>query len=467
MMKKHLKKLVITLPMIGITGALFAQKSNPEAPKESYMQDTVLVQKIPSAISIPFDIAFADIEKQINASVGGLIYEDNSYADGNNDNFKCKVWKKSNILITSATNDIFNFSVPLKIWAEKGIGAFGIMKYIPLEFELNLKFTTKFTIRPDWSVQTFTAPNGYEWISKPKLNVGIDIPVDFIIGKIIEANHGKFAQSLDEAVAKNMSLKPYVMQAWNVALQPYLVSEQYRTWLKITPLEISMMPLTTMGRNLKSTIGIKTYTETITGDKPSFTLVNNVPNLKLVTTIPNDFQVGLMSDVPITEAAKLGADMFVGQKYDFKEGKYSVEVTDLDIYGSEEFLVIKAGLKGSVKGFVYIKGIPVYDAQKKKIVLTNTDFDIKTRNILVKAASWLLEGRLVSMIQNDFGVPVDELITYAKQSIESSLNSEVKKGVKLIGKIDSVATDKVYLTPRSIVTLVKAKGKVELKIEGM
>lgn len=466
-MKKHLKKFIVTFPMLGIIGSTLAQKSNPEAPQENYLQDTVIVQKIPSAISIPFDIAFADIEKQINSSVSGLIYEDNSYADGNNDNFKCKVWKKSNIVITSAANDIFNFSVPLKIWAEKGIGAFGIMKYIPLEFELNLKFTTKFTIRPDWTVQTFTAPNGYEWISKPKLNVGIDIPIDFIIGKIIDANHGKFAQSLDEAVAKNMSLKPYVLQAWNTALQPYLVSEEYRTWLKITPLEVSMMPLTTVGRNLKSTIGIKTFTETITGEKPQVSIVNNVPNLKLVSAITNDFQVGLMSDVPISEAAKLGSNMFVGQKYDFKDGKYSVEVVDLDIYGSSENLVIKVGLKGSVKGVVYIKGIPVYDPEKKKIVLTNTDFDIKTRNVLVKAASWLLEGKLVNMIQNDFGIPVDELITYAKQSIESSLNSEVKKGVKLFGKIDSVTTDKVYLTPRSIVTIVKAKGKVELKVEGM
>ena len=91
------------------------QKSNPEAPIENYLQDTVLVQKIPSNISIPFDIAMNDIEKQINATVSGLIYEDNSYTDDNNDNFKCKVWKKSNILVTAATNDVFDFTVPIKV----------------------------------------------------------------------------------------------------------------------------------------------------------------------------------------------------------------------------------------------------------------------------------------------------------------------------------------------------------------
>ena len=100
-----------------------AQKSNPEAPEEKYLQDTVLVQKVFSNISIPFNISMSDIERQINTSITGLIYEDNSYTDEGNDNFKCKVWKKSNIIITAATNDVFDFTVPIKVWAEKGIGA--------------------------------------------------------------------------------------------------------------------------------------------------------------------------------------------------------------------------------------------------------------------------------------------------------------------------------------------------------
>ncbi|RYU97209.1 DUF4403 family protein [Emticicia agri] len=445
-----------------------AQKANPEAPEEKYLQDSVRVQKVFSNISIPFDISMSDIERQINVSIAGLIYEDNSYTDGNNDNFKCKVWKKSNILITAATNDVFDFTVPIKVWAEQGIGAFGIMKYVPIEFEMNLKFSTKFTIKPDWAVQTFTTPNGYEWITKPKINIGFDVPIDFIVGKIIDNNHTRFAKSIDEAVAKNLTIKPYVVQAWNAALQPYLVSNEYRTWVRITPLEIFMTPLTTAGRAVKSVLGIKAYTETITGEKPAAPLsVNTVPNLKLVSTIPNEFQVGLMSDVPFVEAASVAKKMFIGKTYDFKEGKYKIEITDLDIYGSNEFLVIKADVKGNLKGTIYIKGIPVYNPAKKSIVLSNTQFDIKTKNILARAAAWVLEGRMVKMIEEEYGLPVDELLGYAKQNVETAMNSEYRKGVRLSGKIDSVLPDKVYLTPSSIVAVVLAKGKVELKVDGL
>ncbi len=471
-MKSKLSTIILISIFCSPLG-LRGQKSNPEAPVENYLQDTVLVQKIPSNISIPFDISMSDIEKQINATVAGLIYEDNSYTDDNNDNFKCKVWKKSNILITAATNDVFDFTVPIKVWAEKGIGVFGLMKYIPLEFEMNLKFSTKFTIKPDWSVQTFTTPNGYDWITKPKVNVGFDVPLDFVVGKIIDNNHSKFAKSLDDAVAKNMSIKPFVIQAWNAALQPYLVSAEFRTWVKITPLEISMIPLTTAGRNIKSILGIKAYTETLTGERPGGgppfvpVAVNTVPNLKIVSTIPNDFQVGLMSDVLFTEAANVAKTKFLGQKYEFQEGKYKIEVVDLDVFGSNEFLVIKADIKGSLKGTIYIKGIPVYDPVKKMVVLSNSQFDLKTKNVLAKAAAWLLEGKMVKMVQDEYGLPVDELITYAKQNVETAMNTEYRKGVKLSGKIESIVPNKVLLTPTSIIAVVLAKGKVELKVDGL
>ncbi len=461
-----MKKVIIALLLINFNTK--AQKINPEAPKESYSQDTVKLQKIPSIISIPFDISMADIEKQINLTINGLIYEDNSFENDNNDNFKCKVWKKANITIPAATNDVFNINVPIKVWAEKGIGAFGLMKYVPVEFEMNLKFTTKFGINPNWSVQTLTSPNGYEWISKPKLNMGIDVPIDFIVGKVIDNNHTKFAKAIDDAIAKNMTFKPLIIQAWNVAQQPYLASEEYKTYLKITPSEVMMTPLKAVGRSVKAAIGFKGFTETLMGNRPLSPIpVTDVPNLKIVSSIPNDFQVALMSDVPFTEATELSKKMFLGQKYEFKEGKYKVEVTEIDIFGSEGKMVIKTGLKGSIKGTVFIKGQPVYDSVKKMVVLNNIDFDLQSKNAIFKAASWLLESKIEKMIGESFGIPVDDLINYAKQNIETAMNSEVIKGVKLAGKIDQVVPDKVILTPTGIIAVVMAKGKVELKVEGL
>jgi hypothetical protein len=73
-------------------------------------------QKIKSTIAVPIDIDYVDIERMLNQSVTGLIYEDNSYADNDQDEFKIKVWKKGNITIKPNTTNQLKISVPLKVW---------------------------------------------------------------------------------------------------------------------------------------------------------------------------------------------------------------------------------------------------------------------------------------------------------------------------------------------------------------
>jgi Domain of unknown function (DUF4403) len=122
---------------------------------------------------------------------------------------------------------------------------------------------------------------------------------------------------------------------------------------------------------------------------------------------------------------------------------------------------------GSLKGTIYLKGVPTYDSTKHKIVLNNLDYDLKTRNVLMKAANWFLAGKIVKMMQEQFGMPVDDLINYAKQNVEAAMNTEYLKGVKLSGRIEKVIPDKVYLTPNGITTVVFAMGKMDLKVNGL
>ncbi len=49
--------------------------------------------KVKSSITMPVTIPLSEISNLINASVKDLIYQDDSYTDNNNDQFKVKVWK--------------------------------------------------------------------------------------------------------------------------------------------------------------------------------------------------------------------------------------------------------------------------------------------------------------------------------------------------------------------------------------
>jgi hypothetical protein len=159
--------------------------------------------------------------------------------------------------------------------------------------------------------------------------------------------------------------------------------------------------------------------------------------------------------------------MFKGQKYDFKNGKYKIEIIDMEVNHENDFLMIKTTTKGSFKGQILIKGLPVYDPVRKMVVLTNTELDIKTKNVLHKTGSWLLEGYMEKKIEKEFGLPVDEIIEYGKQSVLQTINSEITKGVKMKGEIISVLPDLVKISDQGIIATVISKAKVEITVKGM
>lgn len=138
--------------------------------------------QIPSDISIPVQVPIVEIENLVNKAVTGVIYEDKSFTDNNNDQFKVKVEKLSDIKLKALTNNRLMISVPLKIWAEKGYGTLGVYVYKDTSFNLVMNFISSISTNPDWSLTTSTQSAGFVWKEKPVLDYGkVKIPVSTFI----------------------------------------------------------------------------------------------------------------------------------------------------------------------------------------------------------------------------------------------------------------------------------------------
>lgn len=470
---KFLNYISIGLIIISCTKPSNKQ-TNAEAPVESYKytDKEVKTERYLSTLNVALNIGLADLEKQINNQLKDLIFEDKSMEDNNNDQFMCKVWKRETITTSSLNNEIY-FKVPLKVWLKVGYKAaplgIEISTVKETEFDFNVNFKSTFAISNKWEAITTTTLVNYEFITKPKVRVGpIEIPVTSLVKKALDAKAPDIIKALDGSIKDKIEIKKYIIQAWNQAMQPYLVSEHFRTWLKVSPVELQMAPITIKNDVVIANIGLKAYTETITGAKPTVTNVNNVPDLSLVDKVTDDFQVGILSEISHEEAVKFAKDTLVGQNFSFQNGKYNVKVTDIDIYGKENYLVIKTGLSGSLEGTIYFKGIPYYDEKSRSVKLSNFDYDLQTKSLLAKAANWLLGGKLAKTMQESLEIPVGTNIDDIKKQIQANLNNnQLKKGILLQGNITDLKPDKVYLTSKSIIARVMATGKVGLKISGL
>ena len=443
---------------------------NPKAPKESYTTTAMEVRndRFLSTAHVPVSIALADVERQINAQVNGLIYEDNSLNDNDDDNFMAKVWKRGPILI-NAEDSLFHFTVPLRIWAKAGVSVLGFTQYKETEFEIDLRFKTKFDLDPDWSVNTQTVADGYGWVRRPTVSfVGLKIPITSLVGRMIDKNLGSITKTIDQQVRRNVDLRTPVLRAWNLLREPYLLSEKYRTYLQVVPKRILITPLRFEGRFIRANIGIEGFTLTTTGDKPDVRPAVSLPDLTVVPQVKDDFRIGLLSEVSYPEAARLAAQEFVGQTFKFSSDRYAITVTDIDLYGQNDNLIIKAGLKGTINGTIYLRGRPYYDAQTQTISLKDIRYDLDTKNILQRSAGWLLQGTFARTLGKQFTIPVGSYIADMQTLMQERLkNYQLAKGVVVNGRIDEIRPDQVYLTPTALLAVVNAKGRIDVKVDGL
>ncbi|MEC5157803.1 DUF4403 family protein [Chryseobacterium sp. MP_3.2] len=425
--------------------------------------------KIKSSLSMPVKIPLIEIGNMINSSVKTLIFEDNSFTDNNNDQFKVKVYKTRPIRLVGGTKQNLLIEVPLKIWAEKGIGTFGLYNYQNTTFETVMFFNMQLNFNNNWTVVTTTSPMGFKWVTKPVLDYGrFKVPITSLVESSLKQQQTDFSKTIDEMMRTQLNFQQYAILAWNQFAEPFNISEDYNTWLKVTPIKINMTPLIFYGNQLEANIGIDTFSETFSGSKPlSSQKIKTIANFNSVQNLPGQFLLQTTANIPFTEATSIAEKTFLNKEFDFREGKSKIKITGIKVYGENERIMIEAQTEGTVEGVSYISGIPIYDPLKRKIVLTDTKFKLKTKNILQKTATLLFQSKIVKMIEDEYGIPTSEMEDTARKSIIETFNKEYYKGLKMQGKVFKLIPSKILLTNAGITAIIDTEAQLKLSVQGL
>lgn len=422
--------------------------------------------KIKSSITMPVTIPLSEISNMINASVKDLIFQDDSYTDNNNDQFKVKVWKTRPIRLVGSTNQSILIEVPLKIWAEKGIGTLGIYSYQETTFETVMYFKTALDFKNNWSISTFTQPTGFKWVKKPVLDFGkIQIPITSLVEKSLKEQQYNFCKTIDQQMASQLNFQQYAVLAWNAFSQPFSISEEYNTWLKITPINVNITPLKFYGNQINTNIGIDIFSETYTGTKPEASQpAKAVMNFNFIPLLADQFVLQTTANIPFSEATSIAKKTFLNKEFEIRDSK--VKISDIKVYGEANRIMIEADTEGYVNGTAFISGIPVYNETKRKIVLSDTKFKLKTANILQKLATSLFKGKIVKMIEDEYGIPTAELETTSRKSIEEAFNKEYYKGLKMTGRVANLKPHQILLNDSGITAVIDTNANLRFTLKG-
>lgn len=411
-----------------------------------------------SEINVPVSIDFGAMEKEINAELTGILYEEDT------DDYAIRAEKTADVTLALNGQEL-KYYVPLKIWVRKDIG----VAEVQAEGEVAMEFKTDFEINNAWDIITETDLIDHEWLTKPRLKMGfIDVPVENLMSIILNKSSATITQQIDEQIESRLDLRYYIDEAWKTLEAPIEISRDPRLWLEIEPKSISMTPLKSNGQIVSSTIYIATNAAVSLGDQPEndVSQQKELPPLEFSKSASKGFQLNMIADVPYDEAASLAKEHIVGET--FQQGKYEVKIEDIDIYGSDDKLVVETDLSGSYDGKVYLEGIPFFNEAKNQIEMREVDYELKTKNFLAKTMSWIFHKNFEKRIKENLVFPLDKQFETIKQKTAQQLkNFKVNENTSIQGILADIKIERTYLTPKSIRVQFASSGDLNLFIEGL
>jgi len=454
-----------TLSYLTIFSLLFSCKTQLSTikPDENYIPP--IVENKPSTIAMAIDLDVLKLEKSINNSFKGTIYEDNNIED---DNVMLKVFKQQDFHFTVVGNTI-SCSLPLKIWVKyrykKTVLGISVNNDYEATGALTVDVNSVFNLSKDWKISTKTSIGKYIWTEAPKINaIGMNIPVTFVADMAINSMKGKISATIDKAIADNFNLRNTMDQTWNIMQNAVNVNKDYDVWLRVNPLAIYSSPIVGTGNRISFNLGLSTVIESSVGSTLTTPATKTkLPDYQITNSVMPEFQLNTNINVSFQKITELAQKYVVGQE--FKQGKKHVKINKISLFGEGDKLVVVIDIEGSVTGTVYCIGKLQYDADAQALKVINFDFEVKTRNALLKSANWLLHNNFLKMIEPMLTIPLKDQMQTAITSGNSFLsNYQIRKGVNLNGKLNKILLDKITITPQSVIMggVISGSMKIEL-----
>jgi len=331
------------------------------------------------------------------------------------------------------------------------------------ERRVNIGFVSNFKLQPNYILNTTISRTEPQPLDKCSVCFwGQDITTEVMKGLKEELDASK--RSMDSAYGK-FNLGPYMQQAWNMLNDVYAIPEV--GYFSLHPKKLRMENINAKNDLLNINIGISA--SPVVSFEKTTPVSSPVPNLTN-TNNAGGFNIYLEAALQYDSLSNVLNGYMVNKQFDVGEGifKKHIIVQHTAVSGDDEGnMNIRVDFSGSFDGTAYFVGKPVYDEEKKMIEVQNLDYDLKTKNLLLKTAKWLFNKKIVSELKNYTSFDLSQYYDTAKISLNSWLNREWTKGISGNGSITDLKLTSVYALPQHLLIRSNCVGKLNVIVSDL
>lgn len=463
MNKSHLVLLLLIF-------TLSCKSINPHKP--TYSGEPIVLPRAISVINIPVEIPFSMIESNLNNALGQKLFADRELDLGSGFSTDIDVNRTGIIKLSAINSKRLSLQIPMnmagKLKFEKRIFGQNLNTAIPFNESLipEISFSPKIGQNWDFSLQDINIES-YGRSMKYNL-LGFEIDLDPMIRKQLQR---VLNNQLSASNLTRMDFRALAQEAWDGFSKPIVLTQDgISAYIYTQPTKLKIREEVTADSKIKLYLGI---------EGEVFSQIKNLPQTKK-TALPNitynessENKVDIMIPLAISYS---DLDNYLNESLAAKrfrtDKKTELEVSHLESqsYGDRtlikmDFLAIRKGRK-QITGQMYLVGKPKYDAATESIRFEEIEFDINTKNILARSATWMKQRQVLNQIKKLANYPIGEYLSDARR--EMRLQGQVRTEYADFALINSqLDVEGIYNTENDIRIYLRTTGKINVKVRGM
>lgn len=321
---------------------------------------------------------------------------------------------------------------------------------------IQVGYSSKLKLLPGYRLSSQTTLQKSEALDKCAISF-INIDVTGRLMQVMKEALESAGRTVDSQF-RAYDLKPYVNDVWNKLFESRPIGN-YGS-LNINPVSIAVSDLKLNGSKLKMRMELACKPVFSTSYQKSTPVA--LPDLALpVGSKGFDVYADLFvryDDLNVILNSQLAGDTFY-------VNKKRVIINGIQIGGlGRSKVTMRLDFKGSRKGVVYLVGTPLFDSLSNTISMPDLTFEVKSRNLLLKTANWLLNEKLTKKLKAASVFDMNKLLDQYKVSVNAQLNKQLSATIRMYGGVDEMKVQKLITSPESLFIRVFSSGEVGLQI---
>ncbi len=323
--------------------------------------------------------------------------------------------------------------------------------------KMSLSYATTIALNNDYTFKSSTELKEFKLIDPCEVSL-FSFDVTGQLKKQLTPVLTDLENDIDKQI-RALDIKPQLNELWELANTPIPI-EDYG-FLNINPKNISLNKLTFDGTKALLDVAISL--------QPSFTTSSIT---KGNTKLPN------LTKIDAHDGFNIALDVYAG--YDSLSGILTNQIKDdtifiknnafiikdLQISGTvNQEITLKINFDGKRKGTLYLKGQPTYDAVSHEISFPDLDFDLSSKNLLLRTAKWLLNDKILSTMRAQAKYNIDNELNSMKKELQSEINKNNNELFSLKAEIIDLDLSQIFLDEKNIILRLQTSGNVSIIIK--